>query len=247
MFSADGRALGFRYSCACGRRFNPANRRLGHARAVLAAAGPRLTEGPACGVPGELWPEDVVTQFSKVGVVPVGTPVLHRPAATFAGEFADLVPLSERMLRTMKLASGIGLAANQVGAGVRVLVHGMEQCAPQVLVNPVIVGVRGRAERPEGCLSLKVVGSGGEVSRPREVTAVARLLDGNYVALEADEMLARVLLHEVDHLDGIEYVQRMDGPVRDRVYRALVAAGAPVEWLPHVGTGQALESDGGTA
>ncbi|MDG4838281.1 peptide deformylase [Micromonospora sp. WMMD967] len=167
-----------------------------------------------------------------MGVVPVGTPVLHAPAMRYDGDGDLLRPLADRMIRTMVVANGIGLAANQVGAPIRLFVHNLRDSAPQVLLNPVVLASAGWDSRMEGCLSLQVPGSRVEVDRPKQITVRADLLDGTRTVIEADEMLARVVQHELDHLDGLEYVQRLTGDRRDSVYRMLARAEVPLDLLP---------------
>lgn len=232
----DGRLGDIRFTCACGKRFKPASLGATHARRLLALVGeidePGLTNPID---PAQLWTEDLTTELGKVGVVPVGTPVLHSPTRWYLGPADGMRPLADRMARTMRKANGVGLAANQVGADTRALIHDLAELAPPFLINPRRVAVGGSVSRSEGCLSLNVPGSYGEVLRWRQVTVAAMLLDGRRIVIEADEMLARVLQHELDHLDGIEYVQRMSGEVRESIYATLVAARVETKWLPPIG------------
>jgi peptide deformylase len=236
IFSPDGQPRDARHTCTCGKRFRVEKLRVGYARAILergsAGQTPSRHEPPAI---EELWDEELVTTFGKVGVVPVGTPVLHSPTRWYTGSLEDLKAVTDRMLRTMETAHGIGLAANQIGADLRALAHDLPDCAPRILVNPVRVDASGAVHRSEGCLSLNVPGTHAKVARWQRVTVVADLVGGRRIVLEADEMLAKVLQHELDHLDGIEYVQRMDGETRDAIYGVLRAALVPVECLPPVG------------
>jgi peptide deformylase len=236
ILSPEGRLVELRQSCACGKRFKPKEFKVGYARRLLEEA----VVGPSPSIsrpvdPADLWDENLVTKFGEVGVVPVGTPVLHSPTAWYSGPAAAMQPFADRMLRTMEAARGSGLAANQVGAGVRALAHDMPQCAPSILINPQRVAAHGAAARSEACLSLNVPNSHADVLRWQKIAVVADLLDGNQIVVEADEMLARVLQHELDHLDGIEYVQRMSGDARDNIYATLEAAEVPMEWLPPIG------------
>ena len=82
-----------------------------------------------------------------------------------------------------------------------------------------------------------VDGATAEVTRPREITVVADLPGGGHVVVEADELLARVVQHELDHLEGIEYVQRLGGSARDATYGVLAADDVPVERLPEIAYG----------
>lgn len=149
--------------------------------------------------------ENLTTRVGKAGVAPVGKAVLHVPTTRYAGPTNSMKSLAERMERTMQRANGIALAANQVGAGLRALFHNLPQCPP-FLLNPLRIAGKGAVARP-----LNVVGSQGKVIRWKQITVVADLNDDHRIVIEADEMLARVLQHELDHLDGIEYVQRMSG------------------------------------
>jgi peptide deformylase len=210
--------------------------KVGYARGLLEKAVPDPSPAvPEPVDPESLWDENLVTTFGKVGVVPVGTPILHMPTSWYSGPAAAMQPFADRMLRTMQAARGVGLAANQVGAGLRALAHDIPECAPPILLNPQRIGAQGAIARSEGCLSLNVPNSHAEIARWKKITVIADLLDGNRIVLEADEMLARVLQHELDHLDGIEYVQRLTGEARDKIYATLEAAKVPIEFLPPVG------------
>ena len=113
------------------------------------------------------------------------------------------------MADTMYKAEGVGLAAPQVGILRRVVVidvgdgHGLIE-----LVNPEIIAVEGEQAGPEGCLS--VPGRRGYVVRPNKVTVRAQDRKGKFFELTGEELLARALCHEIDHLDGVMYVDKMD-------------------------------------
>jgi peptide deformylase len=222
-------------ACTCGRRFS-SSRVLPTALAEqLEFVEPRpvLDREALRSVVESLWPENRTAPFAKVGVVPVGVRVLHSQTEFVDVEAHDEVAaLDHRLQQTMALANGIGLAANQIGAPVRMLAHNLPQVAPPILINPVVIGTSGRSLQPEACLSLQVEGSAARVWRPKVVTVLADLPGGGRLAIVADELLARVLQHELDHLDGIEYVQRLEGAERDRVYRTLKLAGVDERWLP---------------
>ncbi|WP_370325235.1 peptide deformylase [Euzebya sp.] len=166
------------------------------------------------------------------GVVPVGEPVIHAATAWVDPADPAVAELAQHMLAVMDAAPGIGLAANQVGAGLRVIALNFPKLIPQVWVNPVAVSTAGEWTFAEGCLSLEVEGSTADVVRPKAITVVADLPGGGHVVVEADEMLARVIQHELDHLEGIEYVQRLEGAVRDEVYDRLEADGVDTDLLP---------------
>ena len=150
-------------------------------------------------------------------------PVLRtkcRPVEEFDGELRKLV---NDMIETMHAAPGVGLAASQVGVDQRVCVVdlsvGEDPEALHVLVNPDIVRRSGSATDVEGCLSLP--GITDKVTRPFEITVEAKDVDGNAIVLEAEDWLARAICHEVDHLDGVLFVDRLRGLRRDRGRRYL--------------------------
>jgi peptide deformylase len=115
------------------------------------------------------------------------------------------------MFETMRAASGVGLAAPQIGVGKRVIVVDVspvdEKAAPIALVNPEIVESRGQAEGTEGCLSLP--GVEGVVPRAEFVLVKAQDEQGRTLQLPASGFLARALQHEIDHLDGILFIDRI--------------------------------------
>jgi peptide deformylase len=115
----------------------------------------------------------------------------------------------EKMAGTMYANQGVGLAAPQVGLGKRIIVINPtgEKADEKVLVNPSIVERRGDMEALEGCLS--VPGVSGTVRRSSFVRVIAYDLEGNEVEITATDFLARVLQHEIDHLDGMLLIDRM--------------------------------------
>jgi peptide deformylase len=148
----------------------------------------------------------------------VGDPVLRQRAAEVTNIDAKLVKLADDMLTTMYDAPGLGLAAPQVGVQKRVFVYDMGE-GPQVLINPVIAEGDGEWAYEEGCLS--VPGLSWEIIRPKQVLLTGLDLDGNEVALEADELLARVFQHELDHLDGVLLLERLDDETRKAAMRTI--------------------------
>jgi peptide deformylase len=115
------------------------------------------------------------------------------------------------MFDTMYASKGIGLAAPQIGVGKRVIVLDIspveEEIKPFALVNPEIVGKQGQVEGMEGCLS--VPGVEGMVCRYESVTVEGKNESGAPVTIEANGLLSRVLQHEIDHLDGILFIDRL--------------------------------------
>ncbi len=137
----------------------------------------------------------------------IGDPVLRQVAADVADIDGRLARLAEDMLTTMYDAPGLGLAAPQVGVQKRIFVYDVGE-GPQVVINPEVRESRGEWAYDEGCLSIP--GLAFELVRPKEVHLVGYDLDGNELSIEADELLARCFQHELDHLDGVLFVERLD-------------------------------------
>ena len=132
-------------------------------------------------------------------------PVLRQKAAPVQGINADLPPLIEDMFETMYEAQGIGLAAPQVGVSQRIIVIDIEKHQPEyprvALINPVITLTVGEELGEEGCLSLP--GVRGMVRRAAIVKVEGLLPNGDKIEFDASNLMARVLQHEIDHLNGI--------------------------------------------
>lgn len=130
-------------------------------------------------------------------------------------EVRELTPrtreLIEDMLDTMYDASGVGLAAPQVGILKRIVVIDVTGEDPYVMVNPKIIEQSGEQTGYEACLS--VPGKTGVVTRPNYVKAVAYDENMEQYEIEATELLARAICHELDHLDGHLYVEKVEGPL----------------------------------
>lgn len=124
--------------------------------------------------------------------------------------------LIEDMLETMYDAEGVGLAAPQVGILKRIVVIDVTGDDPHILINPRIVESSGEQTGTEGCLS--VPGKFGTVTRPNYVKAVALDVNMKPIELEATEYLARAVCHELDHLDGHLYVEKVEGPLQEVSY-----------------------------
>ncbi len=150
----------------------------------------------------------------------VGDPVLKQRATEVDQVDAKLVRLAQDMLDTMYEAPGIGLAAPQIGVQRRLFVYDLhDDQGPRTVVNPVITEARGEWVYEEGCLS--VPGLSWEIVRPREVHLTGFDLDGNELSIEADELLARLFQHELDHLDGVLLLERLDDDQRREAKRVL--------------------------
>lgn len=146
-----------------------------------------------------------------------GDPVLKTRAAPVESFDESLLRLTEDMLITMRENEGVGLAANQVGRLKRVIVAAIED-DEYVMVNPVLTDASETKETgPEGCLSIP--GIQVEVERPIAVAVSGQDVSGNPLRIEATGLLARVLQHEVDHLDGVLIVDRTDRDSRKAAMR----------------------------
>lgn len=135
-------------------------------------------------------------------------------------EIKEMTPrtkeLIEDMLDTMYAANGVGLAAPQVGVLKRVVVIDVTGEEPYILINPVIVETSGEQTGQEGCLS--VPGKAGQVTRPNYVKVTALDVDMKNFTLEGEGLLARAICHELDHLDGHLYVEKVEGDLFDVNY-----------------------------
>ena len=149
-----------------------------------------------------------------------GDPVLRQRASDVEEIDAKIVRLSEEMVETMYAAPGVGLAAPQVGIERRIFVYDVGE-GPVTVVNPRIVESRGEWEYEEGCLSVPDLH--WPIVRPKEVHLMGLDLEGNELSIEGDELLGRVLQHEVDHLDGILLLERLDKDQRKQAMRVLRA------------------------
>lgn len=161
-----------------------------------------------------------------------GDPGLRRRADEVGPITPEIRKTVEDMVETMYDEVGIGLAAPQVGIPLRLMVvTDDESRAARALVNPVIVEVTGQVTAEEGCLSIP--GVFAQVSRAAQVTVMARDLDGQPVTIRAEGLLARVLQHEIDHLDGILFIDRLDPLTRDRIKRKIKKEGLAEDARPH--------------
>ena len=139
-------------------------------------------------------------------------PVLHKvchPVTSFDQKLADLL---DDMKETLAKANGVGLAAPQVAVLRRVVVM---DCGDGLIemINPEILETEGEQDGPEGCLS--VPGRRGMVKRPMKVRAKFQDRNGEWYEIEAEELLARCIMHETDHLDGKLYVDIMSRELFD--------------------------------
>ncbi len=154
-------------------------------------------------------------------IVKFGNPVLEKPAEPVTVFDDELRKLIEDMFESMYEARGVGLAANQIGIAKRLAVIDIsfkeDPGAKLVLVNPEIIHVEGSHTQQEGCLSLPEFRE--NVTRPRRVTVRAQDAYGNWFEKIGEDLLARALMHETDHLNGKLYISHVSGLKRDLIKR----------------------------
>ena len=136
----------------------------------------------------------------------LGSPVLRQQSAEVPEVTAEVRKFIDDLFETMDAAKGVGLAANQVGVATRVAVVGVED-ERLALVNPVIVSAEGKDRAEEGCLSIP--DAYGDVTRPDRIVVEALDRDGKPYRREVSGLLARAIQHEVDHLDGILFIDHL--------------------------------------
>lgn len=175
----------------------------------------------------------------------IGDPVLHRPASPVAEIDDSVRELVHDMEETMAAAPGVGLAAPQVGVGLRVFVwswvdddgihHRGTAINPDLLMAPLPLGDLDEATESEGCLSLP--GERFPLRRSPEALLTATGLDGERFQVRASGWLARIFQHEYDHLDGVLYADRLAHPHDKAVAKAIRknSWGSPGQsWMPGV-------------
>lgn len=149
-----------------------------------------------------------------------GDPVLRSPTKPIMEIDEAVRTLARDMIETMYDAPGVGLAANQIGIQRRIAVFdAQDELGPRVMINPEIVETSGEYEYEEGCLS--VPGHHWEIIRPGFARVKALDLEGNEVEYAGDELVGRVLQHEVDHLDGTLLLDHLPKRVRKGAMKEL--------------------------
>jgi len=165
-------------------------------------------------------------------IVRYGAQVLHQPAALVETITPDLLSLIDDMIETMYAAPGVGLAAPQVGVALRIFVVdlsvGRDASGLITMINPVFVEREGMQLEEEGCLS--VPGFNATVARPQRVVVRGLNRDGQEQTREGTGLLARAFQHEMDHLDGTLFVDRLRGIKRDLILRKIRKLARAGEW-----------------
>ena len=165
-------------------------------------------------------------------IVKYGDPVLEQPAATVTVFDEELRKLINDMFESMYAAKGIGLAAPQIGIPKRIAVIDItfkeDPNAKLVLINPEIVHSEGRQTQNEGCLSIPEFRE--NVTRARRVTVRAQDVTGKSFEISGEDLLARALLHETDHLHGRLYISHVSALKRDLIKRKIRKMMKAGEW-----------------
>src|SRR5215470_8700183 len=165
-------------------------------------------------------------------IVKYGDPVLEKPAAAIKKFDKELETLAEDMFASMYAAQGVGLAAPQVGKSIRLAVvdvtAGKNPEAKIVLVNPEIIHGEGEVREEEGCLSIP--GFRGYVVRPQFVTVRAQNAKGETFEIRGENLLARAFCHEIDHLNGVLFLQHLSMLKRDLIRRKIKKMRKEGEW-----------------
>ena len=178
-------------------------------------------------------PIDVAAPARKIyPIVKYGDPILEKPTSPVKNFDAELEALTEDMFASMYAASGVGLAAPQIGKSMRLTVvdvtGGKNPEAKIVLANPEIIHAEGEVREEEGCLSIP--GFRGYVMRPQFVTIRAQNAKGESFEIRGENLLARAFCHEIDHLNGILFLQHLSMLKRDLIKRKIKKMKKKGEW-----------------
>jgi peptide deformylase len=165
-------------------------------------------------------------------VVKYPDPVLAKEGETVTEFTPELAQLVEEMFDSMYAAEGIGLAAPQIGISQRITVIDVSfKERPEdklVLINPEVLETEGKQTEEEGCLSLPDIRA--KVQRAAWVKVRAQNVKGEYFEVEGEELLARALLHEIDHLHGVLFIDRISPLKRDLIKRRIRKLQKNNEW-----------------
>jgi peptide deformylase len=189
--------------------------------AAVESPGTQQPEAGASAVPRKIYP-----------IVKYGDAILEKPCSPVSQFDDELSELAEDMFPSMYAAQGVGLAAPQIGKAIRLAVvdvtNGKNPEGRIVLVNPEITHAEGEKREEEGCLSIP--GFRGYVVRPQFVTVKAQDLKGEWFELRGEDYLARALCHEIDHLNGILFLQHLSMLKRDLIKRRIRKMRKAGEW-----------------
>jgi peptide deformylase len=178
-------------------------------------------------------PTEPVSAARKIyPIVKYGDPILEKPTTPIKTFDTELEQLAEDMFASMYAAHGVGLAAPQIGLHLRMAVvdvtGGKNPEAKLVLANPEIIHAEGEKREEEGCLSIP--GFRGYVLRPQFVTVRAQNAKGESFEIRGEDLLARAFCHEIDHLNGILFIQHLSMLKRDLIKRKIKKLRKQGEW-----------------
>jgi peptide deformylase len=177
-------------------------------------------------------PETAAPPRKIYSIVKYGDPVLEKPGAAVKKFDEELEELAEDMFASMYAAQGVGLAAPQIGKSLRLAVvdvtGGKNPEAKIVLANPEVIHAEGEVREEEGCLSIP--GFRGYVIRPQFVTVKAQNAKGEFFEIRGENLLARAFCHEIDHLNGILFLQHLSMLKRDLIRRKIKKLRKQGEW-----------------
>jgi len=177
-------------------------------------------------------PETAAPPRKIYPIVKYGDPVLEKPGAAVKKFDEELEDLAEDMFASMYAAQGVGLAAPQIGKSLRLAVvdvtGGKNPEAKIVLANPEVIHAEGEVREEEGCLSIP--GFRGYVIRPQFVTVKAQNAKGEFFEIRGENLLARAFCHEIDHLNGILFLQHLSMLKRDLIRRKIKKLRKQGEW-----------------
>lgn len=156
-------------------------------------------------------------------IVYYGDPKLEEVSEPVREVTPEIRKLVKDMFETMYYTNGVGLSAPQIGVNKRILVidtsGGTDRTKQVTLINPVVIDQNGEQKGQEGCLSFP--GLFADVVRANNVKVRGLDLEGKQVEMDGSELLARALLHEIDHLDGILFIQRMKKADREQIIKKM--------------------------
>jgi len=165
-------------------------------------------------------------------IIKYGDPILEKPTPVITEFGPELEELTEDMFASMYAAQGVGLAAPQIGKNLRLTVvdvtAGKNPEGKIVLINPEIIHAEGEKREEEGCLSIP--GFRGYVVRPQFVTVKAQNAKGEPFEIRGEDLLARAFCHEIDHLNGILFIQHLSMLKRDLIRRKIKKLRKQGEW-----------------
>jgi peptide deformylase len=177
-------------------------------------------------------PEKPAAPLKIYPIVKYGDPILEKPGAPVKKFDAALEKLVDDMFASMYAAQGVGLAAPQIGLSLRLTVidvtAGKNPEAKIVLANPEIIHAEGEVREEEGCLSIP--GFRGYVIRPQFVTVKAQNAKGESFEIRGENLLARAFCHEIDHLNGVLFIQHLGMLKRDLIKRKIKKLRKQGEW-----------------